>query len=568
MTERIYQSLPKIAPDIEIANETKLLPITKVAQSVGLDLDELELYGPYKAKLSRTVWERLQDQKDGALILVTAMTATPAGEGKTVTSIGLSLALARMGLKQMLVLREPSLGPTFGVKGGAAGGGHAQVLPMDDINMHFTGDLHAVTTAHNLLAATLDNHIYHGNELGIDPEKVVWRRVIDLCDRQLRSCEIGLGGTSNGFAHHSGFDITASSEIMAILALTDGMDDLQKRLGNILVAYTKTDQPVFASQLNVTGAMAVLLRDAIKPNIVQTTENTPALIHCGPFANIAHGCNSLMATRIALKLSDYVVTEAGFAADLGAEKFIGIKCRLSKFKPAVAVLVVTARALKMHGGIPKDQIHLENIDALKNGLENVRTHLENLEKFGIPVVIAVNRFPSDTPAELNCIFEYCHEKKVRAALSETAALGSVGGIELAEAVLETIKTNTSTFHQLYETTWPLKRKIECIATQIYRADGVDYTPEALKAIERIEALGLDIDRPICMAKTQLSISDDPKKLAAPSNWRLTVRDVLVRNGAGFVVAITGKMLLMPGMPKKPAAESIGIENDGRIFGLS
>ena len=568
---RVYSTPPALQPDIEIARQAKLKPIIEIAQQAGIEPDELELYGPYKAKITDQAWERVKDRPDGKLILVTAMTATPAGEGKTVTSIGLALAMGKKGLNHMLVLREPSLGPTFGVKGGAAGGGHAQVLPMEDINMHFTGDMHAVTVAHNLLAAVVDNHIYQGNELNIDPDKVVWRRVMDLCDRQLRHCEIGLGATVDGYPHKSGFDITASSEVMAILALAADLNDLQARLERIVVAYTKDDQPVTAGQLKVVGSMAVLLRDAIKPNIVQTTENTPALIHCGPFANIAHGCNSVRATKLGLKLADYVVTEAGFAADLGAEKFLDIKCRMAGLTPAATVLVVTCRALKMHGGVPKDQINEENIPALTAGLENVRVHIENLRKFNLPVVVAINRFPKDTAAELDAVFSFCASMDAPAALSEVAARGGDGGQELVDTVLAAIGKNSDgaklEFKQLYAVDRSIKEKIETIALEIYRADGVDYLEAAEASIERLERLGFG-GVPVCMAKTQLSISDDPKKMAVPHGWRLTVRDVKISNGAGFLVAITGKMMLMPGMGKKPATENIGIDAAGNIYGLS
>ncbi len=566
-----YAELPTLPPDIEIARQARLRPIVEVGRDAGLAEDELELYGSSKAKVSDAAWERLKDRPDGKLILITAITATPAGEGKTVTSIGLAQAFGKRGLNHMLVLREPSLGPTFGVKGGAAGGGHAQVLPMDDINMHFTGDMHAVTTAHNLLAAIVDNHIFQGNELNIDPEKVVWRRVMDLCDRQLRQCEIGLGGKASGYPHRSGFDITAASEVMAVLALARDIDDLRARLDRIVVGYTTDDQPVLAGQLGVVGAMMVLLKDAIKPNLVQTAENTPALIHCGPFANIAHGCNSVRATRLGLKMADYVITEAGFAADLGAEKFLNIKCRMAGLTPCAAVLVVTCRALKMHGGVPKDQINDENVNALREGLANAKIHIENLGKFGLPVVVAVNRFPMDTPAELDAVFEFCRSMDTPAALSEVAARGGEGGLELADAVLKTIEGQNGGsgdgYHTLYGETLPIKEKIETIGREIYRADGVDYLEAAEASIARLEKLGLD-KVPVCMAKTQLSISDDPKKLGAPSGWRLTVRDVKVSNGAGFLVAVTGKMLLMPGMPKRPATERIGIDEDGNIFGLS
>jgi formate--tetrahydrofolate ligase len=567
---RRYALLPQLPPDIDIARAVQLHPITDVAAQVEIKPDDLELYGKYKAKVSDSVWERVKGRPDGKLILVTAMTATPAGEGKTVTSIGLAQAMGRKGLKHMLVLREPSLGPTFGIKGGAAGGGHAQVLPMEDINMHFTGDMHAITSANNLLAAVVDNHVYQGNALDIDPAKITWRRVMDLCDRQLRFIEAGLGGAADGFVHRSGFDITAASEIMAIMALATDLHDLQERLGRIVVGYTPQDLPVYARQLNIVGALAVLLKDALKPNLVQTAEHTPALVHCGPFANIAHGCNSLRATRLGLKLADYVITEAGFAADLGAEKFIDIKCRLGGLKPAAAVLVVTCRALKMHGGVTKDAINQENLPALITGLANVRTHCENLRKFQLPVVVAINRFPSDTPAELDAVFDFCAQLGVPAALSEVAARGGAGGEALVETLLATLRehpTTEATLHPLYATELSIRAKIEKIATEIYRADGVDYTPEAEAQIDRLTRLGFD-KTPVCMAKTQLSISDNPKLLAAPSGWRLTVREIRLSNGAGFIVVITGKLLLMPGMPARPATEHMGIDDEGNIFGLS
>lgn len=563
---RAYPPLPPLAPDLEVAHSIRLDPITEVAARAGIEPDELEPFGHAKAKIRESLWERLKQRPDGKLVLVTAITATRAGEGKTVTSIGLSQALARRGVNQMLTLREPSLGPTFGIKGGGAGGGYAQVLPMEDINMHFTGDLHAVTTAHNLLAAVVDNHIHHGNPLNLDPDKLVWRRVMDLCDRQLRHCQVGLGRDVDGFPHASGFDITASSEVMAILALAEDMADLQARLARIVVGFTRDGRPVQAGQLGVVGSMAVLLREAIKPNLVQTTENTPALIHCGPFANIAHGCNSIRATRLALKLADVAVTEVGFAADLGAEKFFNIKCRRAGLHPDAAVLVVSCRALKMHGGVGRQDLPLENLPALRCGLANACVHIENLHAFGVPVVVAVNRFPQDTPAELDAVFEFCERMNVPAALSEVAARGGPGGLELADALLNALE-KPSRFAPLYDPEAPIKQKIEMIARQIYRADGVDYRPEAEVDIERLEKF--DMDRlPVCMAKTQLSLSDDPRKKAAPTGWRLTVRRIFVRHGAGFLVVLTGQTLLMPGMPRQPATERIGIDAEGHVFGLS
>jgi formate--tetrahydrofolate ligase len=567
---REYCPLPPLEPDIEIARRVKLREVSDIGIAAGLRVGELEFYGSSKAKVNESAFERLSGNPDGALILVTAMTATRAGEGKTVTAIGLAQALGGLGVNSVLAVREPSLGPTFGIKGGAAGGGYAQVLPMEDINMHFTGDLHAITTAHNLLAAVVDNHVYQGNELGIDPEKIIWRRAMDLCDRQLRNCDVGLGSRFDGFDHRSGFDITAASEVMAILSLASDREDLRLRLERIVVAFTADDQPVYAGQLNVVGALLVLLKDALQPNLVQTAEHTPALVHCGPFGNIAHGCNSVRATRLALKMADYVVTEAGFAADLGAEKFLNIKCRAAALTPAVAVCVVTCRALKMHGGVSYEALGAPNVEAARKGLENVRVHVENLMKFGLPVVVAVNRFTTDDPAELDAVFEYCTAKGWKAALSEVASLGGPGGRELAEAVLAIIEENRgspSSFHCLYDADAPLKDKIETIAREIYRADGVDYDPEAETAIVKLERLGFG-GLPICMAKTQLSISDDPKKLGGPTGWRLSVRDLDIRNGAGYIVVLTGKMLLMPGMPKNSAVERIGIDADGNIFGLS
>lgn len=565
--ERTYKTLPSLAPDIEIARSTELLRIQEISQTIGITEEEIDRYGPYKGKLRDDIFDRLKDAPDGKLILVTAMTATRAGEGKTVTSIGLAQAFGKMGISHMLALREPSLGPTFGIKGGAAGGGYAQVLPMEEINMHFTGDIHAITTAHNLLAAVLDNHIFHGNELGIDEAKVTWRRVMDICDRQLRQCEVGRGSRFDGYPHPSGFDITASSEIMAIMSLAGDMDDLRERLNKIIVGYTTDDQPVFAEQLDVVGSLLVLLKDALRPNIVQTIEHTPAFIHCGPFANIAHGCNSVRATKLALKLADYVVTEAGFAADLGAEKFFDIKCRMAGLDPKAAVLVVSCRALKLHGGETMENLGTENLDALALGLENVRVHIENLRKYKVPVIVAVNRFPKDTDAELDAVFAFCDKMDAKAALSEVAALGGEGGRELAEAVLEAVDGDTADFKPLYDDQLPIREKIEAIACEIYRAEGVDFSEKAEESIARIEALGLG-QVPVCMAKTQLSISDDPKKLGAPEGWRLKVRDVKVSNGAGFLIALCGKMMLMPGMPKRPATANIGIDADGNVFGLS
>ncbi len=568
--DRIYQPLPQLPPDIEIAHGATLRPIADVARDAGLAECDLEPYGQTKAKISESTLARLAGAPQGRLILVTAMTATRAGEGKTVTCIGLSQALSKLGVKTMLALREPSLGPTFGIKGGAAGGGWAQVLPMDEINMHFTGDLHAVTSAHNLLAAVVDNHMFHGNSLGIDPARIEWRRALDLCDRQLRSIEVGLGGTNNGFPYRTGFDITAASEVMAILALSENIGDLTRRLDNILIGWTGDGRPVLAGELAVTGAMTALLKDALKPNLVQTIEGTPALIHCGPFGNIAHGCNSVRATRLALQLADVVVTEAGFAADLGAEKFMHIKCRGAGLRPSAAVVVVTVRALKMHGGVAMEALGRENVAALKAGLANVQAHVENLRHFDLPVILAVNRFPSDTPAELDAIFDFAASLDLPAALSEVAARGGEGGRELAETVMAALENGRAwerPLPMLYEPAEPLRRKIERIATTIYRAEGVDYGEEANAEIERLERHGMD-QLPVCMAKTQLSLSDDPKRLGAPRGWRLRVRQVRVSHGAGFVVVVTGKVLLMPGMPERPATERISVDAEGRIHGLS
>lgn len=566
LPHRRYEPLPEVPSSIEISQTARLKPIEAIAEAAGILPGELEPYGRNKAKVSLDLFERLQDHPDGKLILVTAMTATRAGEGKTVTSIGLAEALGRLGVSHLLCLREPSLGPTFGIKGGAAGGGYAQVLPMEDINMHFTGDLHAITSAHNLLAAVVDNHIHHGNERGIRQDSVVWRRVMDLCDRQLRNCEIGLGSKFDGFPHPSGFDITAASEIMAILSLSRDLKELRERLERVVVAYDHWGKPVFARDLNCVGAMCVLLKDAIKPNLVQTYENTPALIHCGPFGNIAHGCNSLIATRMGLKLADYVITEAGFAADLGAEKFLNIKCRQGGLTPAAAVLVASCRALKMHGGVPAEALGEENVEAVERGCENLRVHIENLWKFGLPQVVAVNRFPQDTPAELDAVMEFCHEMGVLSEVSEVAARGGEGGIALAKSVMNLIETRTTRYQPLYDVSAPIKKKIAVLAGEVYRAEHIEYKEQAEQMITRLENNDLD-KLPLCMAKTQLSISDDPKKLGAPKGYTLTVNDVKISNGAGFIVVITGKILLMPGMPKVPSVEKIDIDADGRIHGL-
>ena len=565
--EAQYPKMPSIPSDIEISQNASMKQIPEIASLLDIDLDGLEQYGKYKAKIENSVWEQVKDNPDGKLILVTAITPTPAGEGKTCTSIGLAQAFGKLGIKHALALREPSMGPTFGIKGGAAGGGYSQVLPMEDINMHFTGDLHAIAAAHNLLSAVLDNSMHFDNPLDIDPEKVTWRRTIDLCDRQLRNGEIGLGSKFDGFPHKTGFDIVAASEIMTIVALALDMDDLRERLGRIVVAYNKAGKPVFARELDCIGSMCVILKDVLKPNLVQTCEHTPVFVHCGPFGNIAHGSNSVRATRLSLKLAPYVVTEAGFAADLGAEKFVNIKCRQAGLNPNACVLVATVRALKYHGGVEKEDLNTENLEALKTGCENLRTHAENVLKYGLPVVVAINRFPSDTPAELDTVRQYCEEIGVECSLSEVVAKGSEGGLDLAKKIKRVVDENPGAPNYYYANTDSIKDKIQTVAREIYRADGVDYTEEADASILRLQENGL-ADWPICMAKTQASLSDDPKKRNAPTGWRLQVRDVKVSNGAGFIVALTGKMMLMPGMPKQSAVQRIDIDSEGRITGLS
>ena len=565
--EAQYPEMPSIPSDIEISQNASMKQIPEIASMLDIDLGGLEQYGKYKAKIENSIWEQVKDNPDGKLILVTAITPTPAGEGKTCTSIGLAQAFGKLGIKHALALREPSMGPTFGIKGGAAGGGYSQVLPMEDINMHFTGDLHAIAAAHNLLSAVLDNSMHFDNPLDIDAEKVTWRRTIDLCDRQLRNGEIGLGSKFDGFPHKTGFDIVAASEIMTIVALALDMDDLRERLGRIVVAYNNTGKPVFARELDCIGSMCVILKDALKPNLVQTCEHTPVFVHCGPFGNIAHGSNSVRATRLSLKLAPYVVTEAGFAADLGAEKFVNIKCRQAGLNPNACVLVATVRALKYHGGIEKEDLNTENLEALKTGCENLRTHAENVQKYGLPVVVAINRFPSDTPAELDTVREYCEEIGVECSLSEVVAKGSEGGMDLAKKIKRVVDENPGSPNYYYANTDSIKDKIQTVAREIYRADGVDYTEESDASILRLQENGLS-DWPICMAKTQASLSDDPKKRNAPTGWRLQVRDVKVSNGAGFIVALTGKMMLMPGMPKQSAVQRIDIDSEGRITGLS
>ncbi len=552
--------------DIQIAQETKMLPIKEVAASIGIKEDDLELYGKYKAKISDDLINESKNNKDGKLILVTAINPTPAGEGKTTTSVGLGEAFGRLGKKALIALREPSLGPCFGIKGGAAGGGYAQVVPMEDLNLHFTGDFHAITSANNLLAALLDNHIQQGNELGIDPRQIVWKRCMDMNDRVLRNIVVGLGSKMDGMVREDHFVITVASEIMAILCLADDMADLKRRLAKIIVAYTFDGKPVTAGDLKATGSMAALLKDALKPNLIQTLEHTPALVHGGPFANIAHGCNSVRATKTALKLADYVITEAGFGADLGAEKFFDIKCRMAGLKPDAVVLVATVRALKYNGGVPKDELSAENLDALKKGIVNLEKHIENLQKFGVPVVVTLNSFITDTKEETDYIEKFCKDRGCEFALSEVWEKGGEGGIELANRVLYTLENKESNFKVLYDDSLSLKEKIEKIAKEIYGADGVTYTAAAEKELKRITDLGMG-DFPVCMAKTQYSLSDDAKKLGRPSGFKINVREVYASAGAGFVVAINGAIMTMPGLSKKPAAYGIDVDDNGVITGL-
>ncbi|WP_206811395.1 formate--tetrahydrofolate ligase [Paradesulfitobacterium ferrireducens] len=552
--------------DIEIAQEAQMKPITEVAKLVGLSEDDIELYGKYKAKVSLDVWNRVKDKPNGKLILVTAINPTPAGEGKTTTTVGLGQAMVKMGKKAMIALREPSLGPCFGVKGGAAGGGYAQVVPMEDINLHFTGDFHAITSAHNLLAAMLDNHLQQGNLLNIDPRQVVFRRVMDMNDRALRKIVIGLGGRTEGVPRENGFDITVASEIMAILCLASDLMDLKARFGKIVVAYTYDGKPVTAHDLEAEGAMALLMKDAIKPNMVQTLENTPVFIHGGPFANIAHGCNSIIATQLGLKLADYMITEAGFGADLGAEKFYDIKCRFGGLKPDATVIVATVRALKMNGGVAKADLNAENLDALAKGIVNLEKHIENMGKFGVPAVVAINRFPSDTEAELDFIRKRCQELGSVVALSEVFTKGGEGGRELAETVLKVMEEKKSNFKVLYEAELPIKDKIEKICTEIYGADGVNFSKEAETMIQKYTDLGYG-NLPVVMAKTQYSLSDDPALLGRPTGFKITVREVRLSAGAGFLVAITGAIMTMPGLPKRPAAMNMDIDAEGKITGL-
>lgn len=552
--------------DVQIAQEAIMEPIGKIAQHLEIPEDELELYGKYKAKISLNYWNTtLQQKENGKLILVTAINPTPAGEGKTTTSIGLGDALHKLGKKTAIALREPSLGPCFGMKGGAAGGGYAQVVPMEDINLHFTGDFHAITSAHNLLAAVIDNHIQQGNALDLDVRRIIWKRVVDLNDRALRNIICGLGGKAHGVPRETGFDITVASEMMAILCLTSDLEDMKKRLGNIIIGYTRSGRPVRAEELNVTGALTLLFKDAIKPNLVQTLEGTPALIHGGPFANIAHGCNSVMATKYALKMADYTVTEAGFGADLGAEKFLDIKCRFTGFKPDAVVIVATIRALKMHGGLAKTELATENIEALKKGMTNLAKHIENIQKFGLPIVVAINAFPTDTENELQELKALCESTGASVSISEAWAKGGEGAIDLAQKVIEATE-KPSNFQYMYDVNDSIKDKINAIATKIYGADGVNYTPAVEKTIAEFETEGLD-KMPICMAKTQYSLSDDQFKLGAPTGFKITVRELRISAGAGFIVALTGNILTMPGLPKKPAAENMDIDINGKITGL-
>jgi formate--tetrahydrofolate ligase len=551
--------------DIEIAQATEMAPIVSIAAKLGIEEDELDLYGKYKAKVSFGLWERVKDRPDGKLILVTAITPTPAGEGKTTTSVGLAQALAAQGKKACVALREPSLGPVFGIKGGAAGGGYSQVVPMEDINVHFTGDFHAITSAHNLLAAMLDNSIQQGNPLGVDSRQIVFRRVLDMNDRALRHTVIGLGGKADGVPREDGFDITVASEIMAILCLSDGIDDMKRRLSEIIVAYSFDGSPVRAGDLEAHGAMAMLLKDAIKPNLVQTLEHVPAFVHGGPFANIAHGCNSVMATKYGLKLSDYLITEAGFAADLGAEKFLDIKCRMAGLRPDAVVIVATLRALKMHGGLPKEHLGSVDMDALGKGLPNLEKHVENMLSFGLPAVVAINVFPDDAEEEIDFIRDRCAPLGVSVVKSDIWAKGGRGGFEMADAVLEAC-TRRNSFHHLYEPDMPPREKISAIATKIYGASDVAYTDKAKKDLRKISDLGKD-DLLICMAKTQSSLSDDPEKKGRPEGFTLTVREVRLSAGAGFIVPITGAIMTMPGLPKRPAACSIDVDASGKVTGL-
>ncbi len=552
--------------DVQIAQEAKMEPIVEIGKRLGINEDDLYLYGNYKAKVDLNLLEKLQDKKDGKLILVTAINPTPAGEGKTTMNVGLSMGLNRIGKSSISALREPSLGPSFGVKGGAAGGGYAQVVPMDDINMHFTGDFHAITTSHNLISALLDNHLQQGNELRIDPRRILWKRVLDMNDRALRNVVVGLGGKPNGVPREDGFDITVASEIMAILCLSTSLEDLKERIGNILIAYSYEGTPIYARDIKAQGAVALIMKDAINPNLVQTLENTPAILHGGPFANIAHGCNSVVATKLAMKLCDYTVTEAGFGGDLGAEKFFDIKCRLGGITPDATVVVATVRALKHHGGVAKADLGTENLDALSKGFENLRRHIKNMASYGIPVVVAINKFPTDTEKEVELLKELTTEAGTVAVICDVWAKGGEGAVELAKVVVENIEESENNFHFLYDDNKSIEEKIESIVTGIYGGDGVDFTSKAKKKLKEISDLGLD-NYPVCMAKTQYSFSDDPKLLGAPSGFTVTVRDLRVSRGAGFIVALTGDIMTMPGLPKVPAANNIDVLPTGEIVGL-
>ena len=552
--------------DVQIAQGATMEPISLVAERLGINEDNLDHYGRYKAKVSLDLFDKLKNKEDGKLILVTAISPTPAGEGKTTTNIGLSMGLNKIGKNAITAIREPSLGPSFGMKGGAAGGGYAQVVPMEDINLHFTGDFHAITTAHNLISALLDNHIQQGNDLGIDPRRIVWKRVLDMNDRALRNVVVGLGGRTNGVPREDGFDITVASEIMAIFCLASDLEDLKTRVGEIILAYKYDGSPVYAKDIKAQGAVALIMKDAMAPNLVQTLENTPAFIHGGPFANIAHGCNSLIATKMSLKLADYTITEAGFGADLGAEKFFDIKARFGNLKPDAAVIVATVRALKHHGGSPKDELGIENIDYLERGFGNLEKHIENINKFGVPAVVAINKFPTDSDKELDFLINRCRELGAEAVLSEVWAKGGDGAIDLAKKLVEVVETKESNFKPIYGVEESIKTKIEKIAIEVYGADGVDFTKACEKQIANIEKLGFD-KMPICMAKTQYSLSDDPTLLARPTGFRITVRDIKISNGAGFLVALTGDIMTMPGLPKVPAANNIDILPSGEIIGL-
>jgi len=556
----------KVPSDIEIAQQCTMKPVAEIAKEWGIEEDELELYGKYKAKINLSIFDRLKDKPDGKLVLVTAITPTPAGEGKSTTTVGLGQALNKIGKKAVIALREPSLGPVFGVKGGAAGGGYAQVVPMEDINLHFTGDMHAITTANNLLSAAIDNHINHGNTLNIDPRQIVWKRVMDMNDRALREVVVGLGGKANGFVRQDGFMITVASEIMAILCLSSDLMDLKERFGRMVIAYNYAGEPVRCADLKVHGAMAMLMKDAIKPNLVQTLENTPALIHGGPFANIAHGCNSIMATKLGLKLGDYLITEAGFGADLGAEKFLDIKCRYGGLKPSAVVIVATIRALKMHGGVAKADLGKENVEAVDKGFANLEKQVENIRQFGLPVLVAVNRFVSDTEAEIEALINKCKVYGVEVSLNECWGKGGAGGTHMAETLVKLIEGSKPDFKYLYEVESPIAKKIEKIVKDIYGGDGVIFSAKAQKEMKKLEEIGLD-KLPICMAKTQYSLSDDPTLLGAPKGFKVNVKEVRVSAGAGFIVCLTGDIMIMPGLPKVPAAEKIDIDEKGVITGL-